>query len=144
MAIKVFTETELEPLLNEATANQTHAQFVARTVESLINTLQRNALHYRAYGPYWWWLKQLILEKGQGTPLFDVGIMDEAMLNQLSFSEPAYGIVAAWQYAEWQFEMGAQANTQHVLDTEEGDMITYELFDEELEIRAAFHQPIAV
>ncbi|NYZ70274.1 hypothetical protein H0A36_30140, partial [Endozoicomonas sp. SM1973] len=43
-------------------------------------------------------------------------------------------------YAEWQFEMGAQANTQHVLDTEEGDFLTYELFDEELEVRAALRQ----
>ncbi|WP_163836789.1 hypothetical protein [Spartinivicinus ruber] len=140
MAINVFTETELQPLLEEATANQTKAQFISRTVKNLINTLRRNALHYRAYGPYWWWLKQLLMEQGDTRTLFSVGNLDEEILCQLSFSDPAYGIVAAWQYAEWQFEMGAQANTQHVLDTEEGDLLTYELFDEELEVRAALRQ----
>lgn len=136
MAIQLPIEDDLQELYEEATANQSAEEFVNRTLENVAKTLKRNPLFYRAYGPYWWLLKQMLIER-HGQSLFSEGNLDKSMLNQLSFSSPAYGLVAAWQYAEWQFEMGAQANTQHELETDDGDSTTYELFDEELEVLAA-------
>ena len=125
-------QSALEPLLKEATADQTAAEFIDSFTTSITDVLQNNPAHYRAYGPWWWQVKQAVIKVNKS--IFEDDRLDVEWLEKTQYQKPEYALLAAWAYAESQYERGAQTDNTHIIETDDGTG-EYVLVDDELEIR---------
>ena len=64
MKLKIPKPLELIELYQDAMEDQTEEQFQTRFLASVIAMINKNPLWYRAYGVYWWQVKQLLINRG--------------------------------------------------------------------------------
>lgn len=132
MKIKIPTPTDLMPLYQEATDDRTEEQYKAHFLEQVAVMLSRNPLWYRAYGIYWYALKQELINRG----LIDQEFIDAEQIERAKYDNSAYLLLAAWAYHNERHEIGSGYDDLHVVEYEDGTIDGYQLVDEELEMLA--------
>ena len=125
-------ESDLHALFEEATDDQTPEEFTDNFTSSVVELLKNNPAHYRAYGPWWWQVKQAVIAADKS--IFEDDTLDASWLEMTTYDRPEFALCAAWAYAESQHDRGAQTDNTHIVETEEG-MSEYVLVDNELEVR---------
>lgn len=128
-----------EPEIMQGVANEASASFASQSawvssfIEGVAKLVWENPIAYRAFGPYWWPLKKLMVEG----KYFAGDDPDEELVAKATFGNASLDCAAAFAYSE--YSHGALKNESNTLqaDTEDGDTIDYRLWDDEMEGRIA-------
>lgn len=136
MRIKKPSETDLQPLLDEATENQSVAQYTETYLKTVAELLKRNPLHYRSYGPYWWLMKKALIDSGIGA--FEDPVTDLEMVEATEYPSLEHSLLACWAYSESQHDQMAQNSNTHIMELDDDSLVEYALEDSELEQRGFF------
>lgn len=122
------TPKDLEPLREEALDGVDEAEFIRKHVHAINTTLSQNPAMYRAYGPYWWPIKQLLRDNG-----VDFGDEDEPITREhINYESPVDLICAAWSYQDYIIDTGAMNNHIHPF-TVDDEPYDYSIEDGDLE-----------
>ncbi len=132
MKIKIPTQAELKPLYDEAVEGQTEAQWMETFLAAVAKMLRKNPLWYRAYGIYWWGLKQMLIER----ELISSDFIDAEWAEKVQYEQPAYHLLAAFAYHDERQDIGALEDDTHVIELEDGAIDSYVLIDEDFELVA--------
>ncbi|MFW1108378.1 hypothetical protein ACEWA7_20265 [Vibrio parahaemolyticus] len=132
MKIKIPTQAELKPLYDEAIEGQTEAQWMETFLATVAKMLRKNPLWYRAYGIYWWGLKQMLIERDLITSDF----IDAEWAEKVQYEQPAYLLLAAFAYHDERQDIGALEDDTHVIELDDGAIDSYVLIDEDFELSA--------
>lgn len=132
---------ELELLRNEATKNGavTESTWIADFARIHAGFLRADPCRYRAYGPYWWSVKQALI--GQGITEFGDTI-DKEWLELTDYGNPFHNLLAAWIYWIGALDGGLIYSHGHTIAFEpeeegmEHDVRPYTLVDDDMEILA--------
>lgn len=126
---------DLAPLLAEGTKNGTIAEAVwrANLLSGIAGLLTRNPLHYRCFGPYWWLLKNMLRESGEGQ-FGDT--MDAEWKEKMDYGSPTLNLLASFAYYETAFDRGLLLSHTHGISFEDGESEDYVLIDEDMETLA--------
>lgn len=124
------TAEQLAPLIDEATSKQTQADFVTGYVKNLANILTQKPANYRAYGMYWWAIKELLNARGysQFGDTLEVGT-----LNVFNYEDKALLCAAAWAYHAYNMDNGAAFSSTHLVAMVDDEDSVYYLEDLEME-----------
>lgn len=127
----VPTAHDVEPLVKEATSDQSAEVFVEHYLANLVELLKSNPRSYRAYGGYWWPLKRCLIER----LVTDFGDNVEAVtVDRFFIKDEAHTIAAAWAYQNYQFEQGNQTSPYHLMPVHDAEDYEYILVDENMEM----------
>lgn len=124
------TAEELAPLLASATAKQDEETFIANYLAGLVQVLGQDPRQYRSFGPYWWPLKSMMIERGIQP---GAGSLELGTLQRYTLDTPALTLCAAWVYQQGRIEEGKIRTASHQLELAEGELYEYELVDEDME-----------
>lgn len=124
------TADELAPLLAEATAKQDEETFIANYLAGLVKILGSDPRQYRSFGPYWWPLKGMMIERGIQP---GAGSLELGTLQHYTLGTPALTLCAAWAYQQERIEEGKIRTASHQLELAEGELYEYVLVDEDME-----------
>lgn len=139
--IKLPTPEDLQDLYQQAmgeTENepaQTESEWMNRFLTSLARMLRRRPLSYRAYGIYWWGVKQMLLER----KLITSDFIDAEWAEKVQYEQQTYHLLAAYAYYDERFDAGELEDDTHVVELEDGTLDCYILIDEEFEQQAMAH-----
>ncbi len=127
------SENDLQPLLDQATANQPVDQWIDKFLANLKAILLKSPLRYRAYGPYWWLLKKAYIDKED----FSFGgFLDREWLSTMDYGKPELNIVAAFLYEDMRTAKNMIDDPFHVMETVDGgDAIEFGSNDPEMEMK---------
>ena len=132
--IVLFTPESLAPAIAEGSKGFINEQqWVSKMLGSFAATVRRRPLSYRAYGPFWWPIKRLMIEAGE----LKGELPDPAELERVTMGSPALDVAAAWAYSEFSTANQTDNSQTITVDTEDGDTTDYFLNDEEMEGLAA-------
>ncbi|WP_419238296.1 hypothetical protein ACN08P_23515 (plasmid) [Photobacterium leiognathi subsp. mandapamensis] len=121
---------DLEHLLAEATAETEQTEYVESYLTKLVDLLKSNPRTYRAYGPYWWAIKRMLINR----LISDFGDNVEAVtVDKFFIEDEANTIVASWSYQNYQFTNGNQTSPFHVLPLVDDEDYEYCLVDDSME-----------
>lgn len=132
MKIKIPTQAELKPLYDEAVEGQTEAQWMETFLAAVAKMLRKNPLWHRAYGIYWWGLKQMLIERD----LIASDFIDAEWAEKVQYEQPAYHLLAAFAYHDERQDIGALEDDTHVIELEDGAIDSYVLIDEDFDLVA--------
>lgn len=129
------TKDELTPLFIEATQNQKAEEWEQKLIDGIVGILHANPLRYRCYGPYWWLLKSVLIDRD----VMDFGNhVDREWFESLDYGDPGYNLLASWVYEDTRFGTGQMiTNPYHVLTDQDGESFEFACNDEEMEALAA-------
>lgn len=117
-------------LVAQALKGKTAPEFVAGYLANFAEIIADNPRQYRAYGPYWWAIKSLMVEHG----IMDFGEEIEAgTIEHYSYPSDVDTIVSAWSYFQDVFSDGRLYSSEHQLPMADGELYLYELIDMEME-----------
>lgn len=135
-AISKPSADDLAPLLAAGTKNGAISEGVwrANLLSSLAGLLTRNPLHYRCFGPYWWVVKDLLREHGEGGQFGDS--MDAEWRENMDYGSPTLNLLAAFAYYDAAFDKGLLLSNTHGVFYENGESGDYVLIDEDMETLA--------
>lgn len=127
----VPTVADLAELLDEATAKTQKSKYVESYLINLMALLKSNPRTYRAYGPYWWPIKRMLINR----LIADFGDNVEAVtVDKFFIEDEANTIIAAWAYQNYQFNNGYQNSPYHMLPiTNDDEDYEYCLIDDSIE-----------
>ena len=131
MKIILPTVEQLQPLYDEAVEGQTEEQWLDNFLNSVVTLLKKDPLWYRAYGIYWWPLKQLLINRD----LVPYDHVDAEWVERVNYDNKAYLVLAAFAYHDDRQNIGAQLDEVHVLEYDDGTIDSYTMVDEELELQ---------
>lgn len=125
------TAEQLAPLLEEATSNQSKEDFVSQFVKNTANILTSHPMTYRAYGMYWWAIKDLLNAHGfkQFGETLELGAF-----NTFNYEDKALLCCAAWAYHSYNVENGNIYTATHKVAVADEDDSDYYLDDQEIEL----------
>lgn len=132
MQVKIPKPEDLMPLYQQVTEDQTEEQYQSHFLKSVALMLNKNPLWYRAYGIYWFSLKQELVSRN----LIDHEFIDAEQVEKVKYDNPCYLLLAAWAYHDERHEIGSGYDDLHVVEYEDGTIDGYQLVDEELEMLA--------
>lgn len=128
------TEDDLRPLLEQATAKQSVDKWMEKFLAGTKRILLANPLRYRGYGPYWWPLKKLYLDRDDHS--FGE-FVDQQWLATMAYAKPEFTLLAAFAYEEMRTTKNFIDDPYHVLDNPDGsDSVEYASNDPEMEMMA--------
>lgn len=124
----------LQPLIDEATENQTIEQWITKLLAAIKSVLIKSPERYRSYGPYWWLVKKMFIDR-KDTSFGDH--IDKVWYEAMDYGYDKFNLVAAFAYADNRFEIGLMKDSYHTMEDEEsGDSIEFISGDEEMEMIA--------
>ena len=85
---------------------------------------------YRAYGPYWYPLKNEFIKRGD---LSFGEFTDAEWLAEMDYGDTKLNIAAAFAYEETQFNLGLVADAFHTLEDADGNPVEYVSADPDME-----------
>lgn len=130
-----FLADETAQKISNLSKNKPGADFVEFASGIIYDRLKKDILHYRAYGVYWWALKNTLRSQG-----YNVGDeTDEIMLEVYNGRDDAKNIVAADTFFQDQASIVIKGNTRWMLDRQGNE---YVLYDSDMETRASVDDPI--
>lgn len=130
---------ELAPLKAEATKNGqvSEAEWLQKMSDTIAGLIRNDPRRYRAYGPYWWTLKRILIDRGH-TEFGDS--LDAEWLEYVDYGNPVWNLLACWVYGEVAMDGGLMYSNHHVItfvpeseDDGEADDREYTLVDDEVE-----------
>jgi len=128
------SENDLQPLLDQATASQTIEQWMEKFLATVKTILLKSPLRYRTYGPYWWALKKLYIDRDD---LTFGDFIDLEWLLSMDYGKPEFNILAAFAYEELRMAKNLIDDPFHTMDTEDGgDSVEFASNDPEMEMMA--------
>ena len=134
MQIQKPTEADLKPLYTEALQGQTEESWTEKILSSIAGILRKSPLRYRTYGPFWWLVKEALIDHGYTE--FGEHI-DIEWLNDLETGDRVYDLLLAWVYEEGRFSVGQMiTDPYHSLICADGEPFEYVSGDEEMELKA--------
>jgi hypothetical protein len=130
MSIEKYNTAELDILIAEATKEQSLEAWIAVMMASMKKILGERPSRYRAYGPYWFPVKNEFIKKGD----FSFGdFVDAAWLSEMDYGDIKYNMAAAFAYEETQFNLGLMEYSFHSLEDSDGTPIEYVSADTDME-----------
>ncbi|MCD9516416.1 hypothetical protein [Photobacterium carnosum] len=129
MTIKIPTPKDLVPLYQEAMEGQSEEQWQNTFLNAISKMINKDPLWYRAYGFYWWGIKQLLIENG----LLEFEYIDAEWLEKIRYENSVYLLLAAFAYHDERLEMGAKYDDSHVIEMNDDTFDSYIMIDDELE-----------
>lgn len=133
------TIEELELLRDEATGGGriSEAQWAKKICGVMADMLKNDPRRYRSYGPYWWVMKQAMLDNG----VAQFGeFIDREWFELVDYGNPFHNLLAAWMYQDGALENGLMYSHAHNVaflpeeeKVETPDVQEYTLVDEEME-----------
>lgn len=125
----LYDASDLSPLVDEALAGREPAEFIQTYLDGLKSIIGRDPRQYRSFGPYWWPLKSMLMDKGMfvGTDL------ENGTLQHYTMGTPELTIVAAWAYQQDRLNEGKLRSSSHQLELPGGDLYEYYLTDLDME-----------
>ncbi|GAL07858.1 hypothetical protein JCM19237_238 [Photobacterium aphoticum] len=133
--VQLPTPDALQPLIDEALEGGalTKSDFVTNHCVGIITALVENPLAYRAYGAYWWPVKDILIRNGF-TELFTLDDQYEPITAKHFYIEDdATTLCAAWAYFDFMVETGNMLSNIHVYEDADGEQFEYGLEDLDLE-----------
>jgi hypothetical protein len=134
MDISKLSEQDLQPLLQEAIANQTKEDWMKKFLENLKKILLETPARYRGFGPYWWSLKKVYVDRG------DISFGDFIDLEwqmAMDYGKPELNIMAAFVYEELRTSKNLLDDPFHTMDNIDGsDSVEFASSDPDMEIMA--------
>lgn len=128
MKIARYAAEDLERLIAEEVGG---GDFVDAYLEGVASTLDHQPEQYRGFGPYWWALKRLLIERGYTQ--FGELVEEDETADALTYPSPALTAAAAYTFAEHAMAAGMQTSPGHTVTLEDGEQATYWIGDEEVE-----------
>ena len=115
----------------------TEAEWVKKFISIMQGLLKNDPLRYRSFGPYWWIVKNAMINAG----INEFGeAIDAEWLEQSSYDTDYHGLLAALLYSGQMMNNGLIYANQHNIELkdEDGvmDMQVYVLADEDMETLA--------
>lgn len=99
---------------------------------AIAQNIKNKPVRYRAYGMYWWALKQVLIENGHDFGIIDFGKDNDGIMSELyRGSNNEETIVAADAFWREMLRTTIQGNNQYLLDNQTGEV--YILADAEME-----------
>jgi len=130
MTVERYNITGLDILIAEATKGQTVEAWIATSMASMKKILGEAPSRYRAYGPYWYPVKNEFIKKGD----FSFGeFTDAAWLAEMDYGDIKYNIAAAFACEETQFNLGLMDYSFHTLEDSDGNPVEYVSADPDME-----------
>ena len=116
-------------------------QFVSEILRTAASAMLKDPQSYRAFGPYWWVLKRIMLE--HGITIFG-RFLDQKWLRRCDYGSDFDNAFAAWLYFGQSLEEGRQHQSEHTIYFAQNEKAglytkdTYRLMDRDMEVfRAA-------
>jgi len=126
-------ESDLQGILEQATAGQTLEAWKKKFLAGLKAILTKDPTRYRAYGPYWWPLKKVYID--QGDLAFGESV-DLEWLEAMDYGKPELNIIAAHAYEEVRICKNMVDDPFHVMETVDGsDSVEFASDDPEMEMK---------
>lgn len=100
-----------------------------RMLNAITDILKQEPLRYRSYGPYWWPLKQELINIGE-TAFGD--FIDQEWLEKMDYGKTEYNVAAAFAYEENQFNLGLQTWPYHDVE-DDGNPFEFVSADPDME-----------
>jgi len=121
-------DSVLNPVLSEN--GVTRNQWKDRMIGNIAKLLKKTPNRYKAYGPWWWPLKQELIASGYA----DFGeSVDAEWVDRLAYGDPVYDVLAAFLYEDDKFDNGAMYDPVHQIENEDGELTEYVLIDIEMD-----------
>lgn len=126
------SEEQIQPFLDQGMAGRTLDQWMEKFLSSLKTILLDNPLRYRAYGPYWWPLKKMFIDRSD---LSFGDFIDAEWLSIMDYGKPEENIIAACIYEDIRVAKNLIDDPFHVMETADGaDAIEYASNDPDMEM----------
>ncbi|MCV6588699.1 MAG: hypothetical protein OIF57_06680 [Marinobacterium sp.] len=122
-----YSEDDLQELIQ---AEGLDDDFVPGYLDSVAGVLNKNPTMYRSYGPYWWPLKRLLIQRGH-QDLFGTEV-DDSVADQLTYTTDQLTVAAIYSYSERVMAAGTMYSNSQLVDTPDGAE-SYLIADEEIE-----------
>jgi len=128
------TVQDLQLLLDQATENQDKEKWIDGFLRVAKTILLKNPLRYRAYGPYWWLLKNEYIKRDD---LSFGAFIDREWFESLDYGATEWNLLAAFAYEEMRITKNLIDDPFHIMDMLDGDdSIEYASNDPEMETMA--------
>lgn len=133
---KPDVDTILQPLLDEGTkgGQKTRDEWLAEYAVGLADHLRENPKQYRSYGPYWWIVKRVLIQKG----VEDFGeYLDQEWLEKTTYNDDVWDMLAGYAYSEYAVQAGLVYSHTHLIayvyDDDDSEEDQYVLVDDDME-----------
>jgi len=125
----VFTEAELKPIIEEATQEQTEAQWHDEFLVGVSALVIKNPVLYHSFGPFWWPLKKYIQDSGmiEGEPV------NQALVDQITMGNKTLDLAAAYAFHNITTKNLTSDYHARIVQDENGDDMLVQTVDDELE-----------
>lgn len=125
---------DLQPLFEQATASQDKEKWIDRFLEAAKTILLKDPLRYRAYGPYWWLLKNEFIKRDDLS--FGESI-DREWIDTLDYGATEWNLLSVFAYEEVRITKNLIDDPFHVMETPDGDdSVEFASNDPEMEMMA--------
>ena len=132
--VVLYTPESLAEAITEGSKGFVNQQqWVTKMLGSFAAMVRRRPMAYRAFGPFWWPIKRLMIEAGE----FHGELPDHAEVESITFGSAALDVAAAWAYSEYAIDNQIEGNNLITVDDSDGDTYDYHLNDEEMESMSA-------
>jgi hypothetical protein len=129
------SEQDLQPLLQEAMANQTKEVWIEKFLENLRKVLLQNPVQYRTFGPYWWILKKVYIDHGD---LIFGEFIDLEWNTAMDYGTPELNIMASFVYEELRTSKNMIDDPFHTMESVDGgDSVEFASSDPDMEMMIA-------
>lgn len=134
MKIVIYTNDQLLPIVAEGSAGYaSKSQWVSSMLSSFADTVKKRPIAYRAFGPFWWQIKAMMVKSGH----LNAEAPDVDMVAQATTGDAALDVAAAWAHQEQAHGNMTAMSSTFTVDTEDGDTVDYLLLDDEMEALAS-------
>lgn len=134
MMMVMPTADNLRSYMAEATEDCTEQVFINRYLNAVYQILVEDPRQYRAYGVFWWAIKQAFIERD----VFDFGYeVDASAIAIMAGLNTAQRFCAAFANKQYAVDNGHLYSCDHVYDGSNGEPYFYSLDDFEMEQRIA-------
>lgn len=131
-AISKPTAEEIQPLLDAA--KTTGDGWFIKYLGGLVALTKKDPLRYRAFGPYWWLVKQAMI--AHDIQAFGTEI-DREWFERLDYGNNELNITAAWLYENDRTDSKCNVyDDSHMLEDGDGEAFEYFICDSDVEAMA--------
>lgn len=134
MKIKAFTAEQLRGLIEEATVDQSEAEWHQAFLTGVAGLIAKSPIAYRSFGPFWWPLKRYLQLDG----LIKGEAVDKDLFDQVTMDDKTLDLAASFAFHDSTSKSLTATETTHTVSDENGESLEYQVIDEEFEARIAF------
>lgn len=127
--IEKYTTDQLDKLIAEGAKGQTIEVWVAKMLAGYKSLLIDKPVRYRAFGPYWWPLKNEYIQSGN---MVFGDFLDQDWLEKMDYGEAKYNVAAAFAYEENQFGLGLLDWPFHTME-DDGNPVEFVSVDPDMD-----------